>query len=336
MALFLNIYIALLRKTLVSVGSIALYIRFTGGESEETVISGKRNVIQTLDVQNEKDFSQYGYLRQGALLSLTCFLVLTTVWTERFSRLSFPRIVVLTLLFVVASALPFYSSSREQIAWNYLCAMGAFYYAGRPVFSGKSLGLLAGVVAIILFISAVRNDRSDSAPFFEKLITKLTPVLLNRHGPDIAKTAHIIQNVPNPLGLKYGETIYVWLLAPIPREILPSKPMMSPGPIIGMEIYGNRFAGVPPGLIAEMYWNFHVVGVVLGTFFFGLFLRFVYEVCRAIRAEDSLVTPVYLFALFPLGFQVLNNCLGGGVVMASVDMFMSAVVVAMCTVRTQR
>ena len=45
---------------------------------------------------------------------------------------------------------------------------------------------------------------------------------------------------------------------------------------------------------------------------------------------------VYLFALFPLGFQVLNNCLGGGVVMGMVDMTMSAVVVALCTVRTKR
>ena len=316
--------------------SLALYIRFTGGATDETVISGKRTVIRTLDVQNEKDFSQYGYLRQGALLSLTCLLVLMSAWTARYSRLSMPRVVVLAFLFLVACALPFYSSSRDQIVWNYLCTMGVLYYSGRPVLSGRSLAVLVGVVGVILFISAVRNDRSDSTPFFEKMKTKLTPLLLNRHGPNVAKTAHILHSVPNPLGLKYGETIYVWLLAPIPREILPNKPMVSPGPIIGMEVYGTKFSGVPPGLVAEMYWNFHVVGIVLGCFFFGLFLRYIYEVFRAIRTDDGVVTPVYLFALFPLGFQVLNNCLGGGVVMGMVDMTMSAVVVALCTVRTKR
>ena len=329
-------YLVIGLLALVSMASLALYIRFTGGATDETVISGKRTVIRTLDVQNEKDFSQYGYLRQGALLSLTCLLVLMSAWTARYSRLSMPRVVVLAFLFLVACALPFYSSSRDQIVWNYLCTMGVLYYSGRPVFSGRSLAVLVGVVGVILFISAVRNERSDSTPFLEKMKTKLTPLLLNRHGPNVAKTAHILHSVPNPLGLKYGETIYVWLLAPIPREILPNKPMVSPGPIIGMEVYGTKFSGVPPGLVAEMYWNFHIVGIVLGCFFFGLFLRYIYEVFRAIRTDDGVVTPVYLFALFPLGFQVLNNCLGGGVVMGMVDMTMSAVVVALCTVRTKR
>jgi oligosaccharide repeat unit polymerase len=329
-------YLVIGLLALVSIASLVLYIRFTGGATDETVISGKRTVIRTLDVQNEKDFSQYGYLRQGALLSLTCLLVLMSAWTVKYSRLSVPRIVVLAFLFLVSCALPFYSSSRDQIVWNYLCTIGVLYYSGRPVFSGRSLAVLVGVVAVILFISAVRNDRSDSTPLLEKMNSKLTPLLLNRHGPNIAKTAHILHSVPNPLGLKYGETIYVWLLAPIPREILPNKPMISPGPIIGMEVYGTKFSGVPPGLVAEMYWNFHVVGIVLGCFFFGLFLRFVYELFRAIRTDDGVVTPVYLFALFPLGFQVLNNCLGGGVVMAMVDMCMSAFVVALCTVRTRR
>ncbi|MDX1928112.1 MAG: O-antigen polymerase [Pirellulaceae bacterium] len=329
-------YLVIGLLAIVSIGSLALYIRFTGGQSEETVISGKRTVIRTLDVQNEKDFSQYGYLRQGALLSLTCLLVLMSAWTERFSRLSVPRIAVLSFLFLVSCALPFYSSSRDQIVWNYWCTIGVLYYSGRPVFSGRSLAVLVGVVGVILFISAVRNERSDSTPFLEKMNSKLTPLLLNRHGPNVAKTAHILHSVPNPLGLKYGETIYVWLLAPIPREILPNKPMVSPGPIIGMEVYGTKFSGVPPGLVAEMFWNFHIVGIVLGCFLFGLFLRFVYEVFRAIRTDDGVVTPVYLFAMFPLGFQVLNNCLGGGVVMAMVDMVMSGFVVLLCTVRTRR
>ncbi len=329
-------YLVIGLLAMVSIASLGLYIRFTGGATDETVISGKRTVIRTLDVQNEKDFSQYGYLRQGAILSLTCFLVLMSAWSERFSRLSSPRVVVLAFLFLVSCALPFYSSSRDQIVWNYLCAMGVLYYSGRSVVSGRSLAVLVGVVGVILFISAVRNERSDSTPLLEKMKTKLTPLLLNRHGPNVAKTAHILHSVPNPLGLKYGETIYVWLLAPIPREILPNKPMVSPGPIIGMEVYGTKFSGVPPGLVAEMFWNFHIVGIVLGCFLFGLFLRFVYELFRAIRTEDGVVTPVYLFALFPLGFQVLNNCLGGGVVMAMVDLLMSACVVAMCTVRTRR
>lgn len=329
-------YLVIGLLVLVSMASLVLYIRFTGGASGDTAISGKRTVIRTLDVQKEKDFSQYGYLRQGALLSLTCFLVLMSIWTSRFGRLSTLRIAVLTFLFLMSCALPFYSSSRDQIVWNFLCGMGVLYYSGRPLLTGRSLAVFVGVVAIIMYISVVRNEKSDTALGFDKFKDKLAPVLLNRHGPNVAKTAHIIHSVPNPLNLKYGETIYVWLLAPIPRELLPNKPLISPGPIIGMEVYGTNFSGVPPGLVAEMFWNFHLVGIVLGCSLFGLFLRFIYECFRAIRTEDAIVTPVYLFAFFPVGFGVLNNCLGGGVMMAFVDMFMSAVVVALCTIRNRR
>ena len=89
----------------------------------------------------------------------------------------------------------------------------------------------------------------------------LESIVLNRNQIELPKTAHIINAVPETLDFQYGKTLTRWLAAPIPREVWPDKPVIHPGPIIGNRIYGQRVAGVPPGLIAELWWNFGWFGI---------------------------------------------------------------------------
>lgn len=76
--------------------------------------------------------------------------------------------------------------------------------------------------------------------------------------------------------LKYGATIIRVVTQFIPRAWWPDKPYD-----LGIEIARvsdpNTFSGTPPGFLAEMYMNFHLVGVIFGSLFAGLFLGIVFR-----------------------------------------------------------
>ena len=125
----------------------------------------------------------------------------------------------------------------------------------------------------------------------------------------------------------------VWLIAPIPREIYPNKPLIHTGPIIGQKIYNNRVSGVPPGLVAELYWNFSIPGIIFGMLLVGWTLQWVYLLFRSCDVDPTIISPIYLFAIIPVGFAVIGHSLGFGTIMRFVDFTTIAVVVYLCTVQ---
>lgn len=62
--------------------------------------------------------------------------------------------------------------------------------------------------------------------------------------------------------------------APIPSAILPFEKPPTAAPLNGKTFF-NTQAGVPPGPIAEAYWNFHVIGIVIIYFLWGSILKLV-------------------------------------------------------------
>jgi hypothetical protein len=112
---------------------------------------------------------------------------------------------------------------------------------------------------------------------------------------------------------------------------MPGKPLIHSGPIIGTEVYGTRVAGIPPGLVAEMYWNFHWAGVILGMILVGIFLRWIYWRCWSLNFATSVIAPLYTFSLIEIGYAVLSHSLGYGVFMKMIDFVMAFVVVLFCT-----
>ena len=107
--------------------------------------------------------------------------------------------------------------------------------------------------------------------------------------------------------------------------------MIVTGPIIGTEIYNTRVSGVPPGFIAELYWNFYIPGVIFGMLFMGVLLKRLHLLFRNMQGQREIVVPVYLFAVIPIAFAVLGNSLGFGTVMRFVDFVTIAVVIFFCS-----
>ncbi len=312
----------------VSIAATGAFVKFTGGGTSEK-ISQKRTLIRTTDVANDDEYKQYGYLKQLAKLTPICFLTVYAYIIYRYKRISFLHGCLLAFMFVCSCAMPYYSSMRAPICWLVFSALGVSYYLEREKFQLRFVILMSIGVLFFVTMSLGRNVSADSeGASFQESVRR---VLFNRNGPGFAKTAHIINAIPDKLDYKYGETIAVWLIAPVPREIFPSKPMVHTGPIIGQKVYGHNISGVPPGLIAELYWNFHIPGVIFGMMFIGWALRAVYAWFESLTINPAITVPIYLFSIIPIGYSVIGHSLGYGTVMRFVDFATVAIIVIMCT-----
>ena len=296
------------------------YIRNTGGFNS-AVISGKRTVIYDIDIQGDSEFNQYGYLRQLAKLANFAYLTLLGYTLFYVRRISAIRTAILTVLLFVACAFPFYSSSRLPIMWTFVGSAALLWYSGRAIQIGKLAAI--GVVGLLVFYgmteirgkSDVRQQIGDSG-ILGSLVDGL---VIHRNFMGLSKTAHIINSIPSELNYEYGRTIAVWAVSPIPRRIWPNKPMVHTGPIIGNRVYGNNVSGVPPGMFAELFWNFHVAGVVLGSLALGILLRFVGEVFRPRPGHDLPLALIYVIGPMRLGFEMAGNSVGFGLMKVIVD-----------------
>ena len=325
-----NLTLVMVFALAVSSVSTLAFIRYTGG-GESTRVSDKRTTIRTVDVKEDKELRQYGYLRQFGKLSTISFLILYAYFLRRDQRLGMIQTAIVGSAFLLSCVLPFYSSSRSQLIWAVLSGLGVTYYLDQKSFRFKLM--LAGAAALTVFLamSFLRHSDFNEAIENASVVKSVESLILNRNGPGLSKTAHVINNVPQPLEFKYGKTFAVWLIAPIPRGLYPGKPLIHTGPIIGSTIYATSVSGVPPGFIAELYWNFHIPGVVFGMLFLGFGLYRVYAIFRNCQIDPAIIVPIYMFCVVQVGFAVLGNSLGFGVVMRLVDFVTIAIVIYFCT-----
>lgn len=299
--------------------SFAAYVVLNGGFSGG--LSGKRGTISTLDVGADEGFSQYGYLRHFAKLGYIALLMLTAYWCQAKAKFgsgnAIVQVMVLGILFLLSIAFPFYSSSRAAMMWVVIGFVGVMYYMNQRILTPRTVLALGLVAMLVGFASFVRNS---GAELDRSIGERIGRIFLNRHGPDIAVTSHVVQSIPDKLEHKYGQTIAVWFIAPIPRELMPGKPLIHSGPIIGQQIYGTAVSGVPPGMVAELYWNFHIVGIIFGCTLFGIFLRVLYQTFQNFVVSPVLLVPIYIFAIFPIAFKAAVHSFGPAVVMPLVDL----------------
>ena len=148
----------------------------------------------------------------------------------------------------------------------------------------------------------------------------LDKLILNRNCLEIGKTAHVMDAIPETLDYQYGRTIGNWFLAPIPREIWNSKPLISTGPIIGTKVYKQEISGVPPGFVGEMYWNFDIIGVIVGSLLLGWLLKYFHVTFSPVFTNSMTGMIFYVYGPMKLGYLVLGNSFGFGFVNTLISM----------------
>lgn len=203
------------------------------------------------------------------------------------------------------------------------CLVLAYYLNGQI----KLRSVVIGVCLVFSLLIPVLISRAKSHTSLGQVLEK---TLAGRDMLDVAKTCHIINAVPEKMDYRYGEMLYGWMAAPIPRSAWPNKPMWAErGVFINTHVFGDRggISGVPPGLVAELYWNFGIVGTWIGLFLFGVLLK---QLFNAFRPHTQNPTSLLIYILIVTRFCMFSfgNDFGTGIVKTVLDLLPVLLVVA--------
>ncbi len=264
----------------------------------------------------------YYFYRLAALSKLVFIITLGWILKTKRSLLS-PEGGILALSGAMAVLLCIVVSNRAGVVLVLLDAAVIWFLITRRVSFTKLAIFGAGVFAAIVFLLYIRGGSNQT---MRELVEQ---TLAGRDLMDISKTCHIINAVPETIDYRYGETLIGWVAAPIPKSMWPGKPLWAErGVYLSRYIYGDRwgFTGIPPGLIAEFYWNLGWFGVVPGMFLFGMLWRMFFE---NYQANETNLNAVIVYTL------VINRALlftfgldfGSGILKAAMDVVPFLVVV---------
>ncbi len=319
-----QVYLAVAIFSIIGLGGFLAYVDATTGFNF-TLISGKRSTIETSLVGVETSFQSYEHLRFVHFAAVAAFVVLLAFWTEPGQRWTPARRFAVGLTALNALSFPFFASQRSGFLAVPLMGFAILHMRGRSI---SWIRLTAAGMAAVVTIGILTGFRSTRAESVESALTTITSpaaldaLILNRNFLDLSKTVHVINSVGVQLEPANGTTYLSYLYAPIPRAIWPGKPSIAPGPIIGREIYGLRRSGVPPGYYAEAYWNFGLLGLLIGSPILGWALRRGELAFRAGGNESIPGVCLYVVVVLQFGELAVGAGLGPAVFGAASDVVM--------------
>jgi oligosaccharide repeat unit polymerase len=301
----------------VSLLAFILYVQATGG-FDPNRLSNKRVAVPGLELP--EGFQTYGHWRFLAGFAGIAAILAWVDFCFSGRKMTFFRFLGLGALLLNALLLDVYASTRSGALWVLILFVAIWVMSGRRLRLGTAaVVVLVGLLTFQLMTYA-RDDARGSVEtpplHFAQIID---PLVLNRNLLGLAKTAHIIDAVPDRLDYALGRTYVAPLVAPIPRILWSGKPIVGSGKQIGAAIFGTEGrSGVPPGLAAEAYWNFGIVGILVVPFVLGLGLRRTYETLRPfVISKNSAV--LYLVLIFPVGFNLIGIEVGRGLTNTLID-----------------
>ncbi len=177
-----------------------------------------------------------------------------------------------------------YTSSRTVILTIVVVALVLYNHRTHQLTKKQIAFAIGGLLLFSSSLVGIRNMGSNAVERLQQNIQvteMITTLVASRDLADITTLAHIIRYIDITEDLRLGETMAGLFTRFIPRSLWPDKPLN-----LGVEVSDlfydqplNRGGdtGVPPSLLAELFWNFHLPGVIAGMFIFGIFARWAYE-----------------------------------------------------------
>lgn len=301
---------------LFSIGMLGLFIVAAGVNLGSLEGLSKKRFTDDVQASADRMHTIKYYFYRGAAFSKFVFY-LSLVWliSRKKPIMSWMGAIMIASL-LQTMFLFFVMGSRANIVLILMDGLFLVYCIQQKLEIGK-IAIAGGLVALLLLPMLASRDQSDSR--FGHLVEK---TLAGRDMMDISKTCHIINAVPENLEYRYGETLVGWLAAPIPRSMWPDKPMWAErGTYLAQSVFGDKkgITGVPPGLIAEFYWNLGLVGVTLGMVLLGLVLKLLYV---TFLRHDTNPTAILIYTIIVTRFTMftLGNDLGTGILKAGLDL----------------
>jgi hypothetical protein len=171
------------------------------------------------------------------------------------------------------------SGGRSHIIYFMFFGLMIVMMRARKIFFTKIAILLCVALVLVGILGNFRRStwkgKADVTTITQfnplEAITEDAGSEMTRRIGSISPALAILERVPRDVPLLGGSS-YVGLLAfPIPQALWPEKPQ-GIHRLAGETFFGLQ-AGMPPGMMAEAYWNFHIPGVIGVFLMLGLFHR---------------------------------------------------------------
>ncbi len=314
-----GVSIGVLIGILVSLFALVTYLKATGGFSLSE-ISRKRTV--EFISNGQVVYAGGGYSQLFATISRYVLLILLGFFLQRKQRLGFANTTVLVLMFLLAAALPFVSSSRGSLLQIFFGMLYVFV-AFRNV-SWRSL-LITALIPIFIFTAMTGLRAAWQAQTSSSEVQFKNPLLTmaeSGNGLAIGSTTAVLYGVPERMPYQLGSTLTAWVFAPIPRSIWPGKPETALGRRVKEEIYhlGALRNGFPPSFMAEGYINFGWLGFFSFSALFGFVLRLIANSFDPLKSATP--TAPVLYYIVASNFVGLSNInLSLAVIRFGMDLF---------------
>ena len=220
---------------------------------------------------------------------------------------------ITVILFVLASAGPFVSSSRSLLLYFFV-ALFIVHHVLSGGWRAKQMNVaLVMVLAVIIAMGALRFIQQRSVTYAEYsedigVGRSVGRIAVTNNFLGIKKTSVLLDIVPSQEAHSYGATYLLWLVAPIPRSLWPEKPTVRIGGVLGAKVYGTRDTnGIPPGFVGEAYYNFGWLGIPFVAFLFGAGIRWFYESFGKRSYSNSRSLLFYSVLLIPVAFASISS-----------------------------
>lgn len=303
------------------------YASASGGLNLEN-LSAKRSIY----TPGQEYAGSFGIQRTANQLSAIAFwfaVALFAMTPKTGEGYSVRRKGVLLILCLNAILLPAYASTRAQIAYIVIIALVIHLLLGGSVRRGFLV--IAALIGAMLMglLTLLRQQAQGGTEVFSvgQLFASLNEaIVLNVNFTEIFKTVNIMDAVPDTLPVSNGSTLLTYIVAPVPRSLWPDKPIIDAGVEVGVIVYKTDGSSIPPGLIAELYWAFGTLGVIVGALALGALLRVAGDRFLELSANDPGYAVLYGGSFFTMAGVVMGGSIGSAAFSAA----LWAVMIVLC------
>lgn len=171
------------------------------------------------------------------------------------------------------------------------------------------------------YIDAMANPNlSLPTPGYIQMIGKIERFMQGRYFVDIVKTSYLLEAFPRKIDYLHGQTLIGWIFAPVPRSIWPDKPIfMHISSVLSTLVFNEPSNNIPPGIFAEMYINFGWVGILVGMFFIGYIIQYIYNTFLQ-NKNILIVQAIYAIIIIRLSTILYNTSMGDAILKIALDL----------------
>lgn len=217
---------------------------------------------------------------------INCISLVFVMGLTRFYAQGKGRIITFAFLFPIVLLVGILSGGKAGFLIPFLYILLAYHYLKKRVKISWIFTFVVVTILAIPFFNAYRyaDNLAQIISALDKMLTEDNDFLIKQvmgrfYGID--SLTIIIRDTPNVMDYQLGATILPLLYAWIPRALWPDKPIISFSKIFGETYLGQFFSGTGTAasvtMLGEVYLNFHIAGMIVGSFLIGLILRAIYE-----------------------------------------------------------